>query len=137
MMESAHLRDRDDPSRIRWLDGAWLGRILLQAQVGPAAMMVGQEPLKVPVQASLVEHDHVVQALAAKGTDSVRLDDAEGGAPFRPCSAKPSPQEPVERGQSRLLHRALQDAKLMAQSGDLKLECGAAAKRREKGREER
>ena len=69
MMESAHRRDRDDPSRIRWLDGAWLGRILLQAQVGPAAMIVGQELLKVPVQTSLVEHDHVVQALAAKGTD--------------------------------------------------------------------
>ena len=71
------------------------------------------------------------EPLAMPGEDSVRLDDAEGGAPFRPSSAKPSPQEPVERGQFRLLHRALQDAKLMAESEDLKLECGAAAKRRE------
>ena len=69
MMESADLGNRNDLPEFRRLDRARLRRILLQSQVRPAPMIVVQEALKVPVQASFVEHNHVVQAFAAKGAD--------------------------------------------------------------------
>jgi hypothetical protein len=60
MMESAYVRDRDDPSRIRWMDWAWLGRVLPQTQVCRAPMIVGPEPLQVQAQALLVEHNPIL-----------------------------------------------------------------------------
>src|SRR5947209_543345 len=41
------------------------------------------------------------------------LDNDECGAPVSPHSAQPGPEEPVEWGQLRLLHRAMQNAQLV------------------------
>jgi len=57
MMESAHLRSCDDPPSLRWLDGAWLWRVLVQAQVRPTPMIIAQEPLQVAVQGAFVKHN--------------------------------------------------------------------------------
>ena len=68
-METADFRDRNDPPGLRKLDWARLRRVLMQSQVRPGPMIVVHKPLKMPVQASFVEHDHVIQALAANGAD--------------------------------------------------------------------
>ena len=69
MMEPAHLRDRHDPPGAWWLDGARLGRILLQAQVCATPMIVVRESSQVARQAGFTECDHVIQALAPNGAD--------------------------------------------------------------------
>ena len=69
MMESTHLQNGDDPSRIWLLDRSGLRAVLLQCQMRSASMIVVDEVLKVSVQTALVEYDQVIQALAAKGAD--------------------------------------------------------------------
>jgi len=58
------------------------------------------------------------------------LDDHECGAPVRPHSAQPSPEEPVEWGQLRLLHRAMQNAQLVPERKVFQLESGSGFKER-------
>jgi hypothetical protein len=70
MMESTYLRDGHDPASLRWLDGARLGRILLQAEMRTTPMIVVHETTQVPPKTLFVEHDHVVQALASDGADN-------------------------------------------------------------------
>jgi len=53
------------------------------------------------------------------------LDDDECGAPVSPHSAQPSPEEPVEWGQLRLLHRTMQNAQLVAERKVFQLESGS------------
>ena len=60
MMELTHLRDRDDPPGFWCLDGAWLGRVLLQAQVRATPMIIGRESLEVVKQAGFAKYDHVI-----------------------------------------------------------------------------
>jgi hypothetical protein len=69
MMESADLRNRNDPPGFGRLDGPSLRRVLLQSQVCPGLMIVIEEISKVPVKTSFVEYNDVVQALAANGSD--------------------------------------------------------------------
>ena len=69
MMEPAHLWDRDDPTGFWCLDGAWLGRVLLQAQVRATPMIIVHEFSEVAIQAGFTEHDHVIQTLTANRTD--------------------------------------------------------------------
>jgi len=47
------------------------------------------------------------------------------GAPVSPHSAQPSPEEPVEWGQLRLLHRAMQNAQLVPERKVFQLESGS------------
>ena len=53
------------------------------------------------------------------------LDDDECGAPVSPHSAQPSPKEPVEWGQLRLLHRTMQNAELVPERKVFQLESGS------------
>ena len=69
MMESADLRNRNDPPGFGRLDGPRLRRVLLQSQVCAGLMIVIEEISKVPVKTSFVEYNDVVQALAANGSD--------------------------------------------------------------------
>ena len=77
------------------------------------------------------------EAVAVSGNDGVRLDDDKSGTPGAPNLAQPSPEESIGSGRFRPLRRSMQDAELVAQSEDLKLEGGTAAERPKKGREER
>src|SRR5436305_14414487 len=69
MMESTYLRDRDDPARLRCLNGARLGRVLLQGQMRPTPMIVVYETTQVPPNTVFIEHDYMVQALASDRAD--------------------------------------------------------------------
>src|SRR5262252_3748546 len=60
---------RDDLAKLQRLDRSGLRSIFLQCQVDTVPMIIVHECPEVPVQASLVEHDSVIQALAAKRTD--------------------------------------------------------------------
>ena len=69
MMESTDLWDRDDPASICFLDGACLGRILLQTKMRTTAMIVIHESMQMPAETLLMEYDHVVQAIAPDRAD--------------------------------------------------------------------
>src|SRR6516225_5174704 len=69
MMEAAHLGDRHNPPGFWSLDGAWLGRILLQAQVRATPMIIVGESSQVAIQAGFAPYDHVIQALSPNGAD--------------------------------------------------------------------
>ena len=64
MMELTHLRDRDDPPGFWCLDEAWLGRVLLQAQVRATPMVIVSEFSEVARQAGFAEYDHVIVCVA-------------------------------------------------------------------------
>ena len=76
------------------------------------------------------------KSLAVPRDDGIRFDDAQSRAPFGPGSTKPSPQAPVESIELRLLHRALQYAKLVAEGDDLKLQRCPRLKNRQRGGEQ-
>ena len=63
-MQPADFGNGEDAARIRELHTAWIRRIFVQREVRASSMIVADECLKVPEQAALVEHDHVVEALA-------------------------------------------------------------------------
>ena len=64
-MESTYFRDRDDPAKLRCLNGARLGRVLLQGKMRPTPMIVVYETTQVPPKTLFIEHDYMVQALAS------------------------------------------------------------------------
>ncbi len=68
-MESADLRQRNDMAVFGWLDGARLGRVFLERQVRTRAVVVAEVAAQTTTQVSLVQHDHVVEELAADRTD--------------------------------------------------------------------
>ncbi len=61
-MQAAHFRDGDDAARLRRLYGAWIGRVLVQCEMGASSMIVADERLNVPRQSGLVEHNQVIEA---------------------------------------------------------------------------
>ena len=69
MMESTHLRNRHDPPGFWCLHGAWLGRVLLQAQVRATPMVIVSEFSEVARQSGFAKYDHVIQALPPNGAD--------------------------------------------------------------------
>src|SRR5215471_11665040 len=69
MMEPTHLRNRHDPPGFWCLHGAWLGRVLLQAQVRATPMVIVLEFSEVLRQAGFTENDHVIQALPPNAAD--------------------------------------------------------------------
>src|SRR5215471_19308229 len=76
------------------------------------------------------------ESFALPSYDGCRFDDAPSRAPFGAGSTKPSPQEPVEPVQFRLLDRTLQHAKLVAEDQDLKLQRRSSAEDRQRGGEQ-
>src|SRR5262249_39523197 len=73
---------------------------------------------------------------AMPGNNGVRLDDHQRRSPSRPDPREPYPEEPVGRCQPRSLHEPLQDAQLVTECQDLKLQSRAAAEHQDNGREE-
>src|SRR5262252_4423241 len=69
VMQPAQHWYRYDPARLWRLDRSGLRSIFLQCQVNAVLMVIIHECLEVPVQTSLVEHDQVIQALAADCAD--------------------------------------------------------------------
>src|SRR6516162_11707666 len=69
VMQPAQHWYRYDPARLRRLDRSGLRSIFLQCQVNAVLMVIFHECLEVPVQTWLVEHDQVIQALAADRAD--------------------------------------------------------------------
>jgi hypothetical protein len=65
MVQAAHLGERDDLALVRALRRSWFRGIFVQAQVGPTPVVVREIGFEQAVQVSLIEHDDVVQALAA------------------------------------------------------------------------
>ncbi len=76
------------------------------------------------------------KSLPVPRDDGCRFDDAKSRTPFGPGSTKPSPQEPVEAIELRLLHRALQYAKLVAEGDDLQLQRRPGSKNSKRGGEQ-
>src|SRR6266567_5277454 len=70
------------------------------------------------------------KAFPVPSDNGLGLDDDECGAPVRPHSAQPSPEEPVEGCQLRLLHRAMQNAQLVPERKVFQLESGSGFKER-------
>ena len=65
------------------------------------------------------------------GYDGFRLDDNQRGTPVAPSYAQPRPKESIGRSEFRLLHRPMQDAKLVAKCEILHLESGSRFEERE------
>jgi hypothetical protein len=61
------------------------------------------------------------------------FDDKDAGMPVVPDGAQPGPEQSISGSQSRSLHGALEDAELMAESEDLKLQRRAAPEGSENG----
>jgi hypothetical protein len=64
-VQAAYLGERDDLALVRTLHWSWFRGIFVQAQVGPTPVVIGEIGFEQAVQVSLIEHDDVVQALAA------------------------------------------------------------------------
>src|SRR6266852_1478147 len=69
MMESADLGQRNDAALLGWLNGARLGRILLECEMGARAEVVAEVAAQTTTEVSLVQDDDVVEKLAAEGTN--------------------------------------------------------------------
>ncbi len=69
MMESADLGQRNDAALLGWLNGARLGRILLECEMGARAVVIEEVAAQTTTEVSLVEDNHVVEKLAAEGTN--------------------------------------------------------------------
>ena len=69
VVESADLGQRNDAAVLGQLDGAWLGRILLEREVRPRAVVVAEVAVQTTTEVSLIQDDHVVEELAADGAD--------------------------------------------------------------------
>ena len=69
MMEAADHGRLDDPALVGALRGSGLRGILLEGEVGPGSVVVGEVGAQHAAQVGLVEHHHVVEALAAEGAD--------------------------------------------------------------------
>jgi GH25 family lysozyme M1 (1,4-beta-N-acetylmuramidase) len=54
---------------LRWLDRAWLWRILLEGQVGSRPVVVAEVAAQTTTEVSLVEDNHVVEQFTSDGAD--------------------------------------------------------------------
>ena len=59
----------DDAAVRRWLDGAWLGRILLEGEVSARPVVVPVVASQTTSKVCLVQDDDVVEKLAAEGAN--------------------------------------------------------------------
>ena len=64
VMKAADFRNRDDRPSGRWRDWSGIWRVLLEAKMRPAPMIVPGVNGKEASQMRLIEHDHVIQAFS-------------------------------------------------------------------------
>src|SRR5262245_57418810 len=69
MMESADLGQRNDAALLGSLNGARLGRILLEGEVGARPVVIAEVAPQTPTKVCLVQDDDVVEKLTADGAD--------------------------------------------------------------------
>src|SRR6266567_1929759 len=69
MMQAADFGNGNDSADFRPLDRPRIGSVLSQPQMRAAAMGIPKERMQVARQAARIEHDNMIQALAADGTD--------------------------------------------------------------------
>ena len=69
MVESADLRHLDDIAMLGWLEGAWLGSILLECEMRTRLAVIAEVTPETTTKVSLVEDDDVVEEFASDGTD--------------------------------------------------------------------
>lgn len=69
MMESANHWDFNDLSMVKRLHRSRFRGVFLQRQMRSAAVIVGEVISENPAQVILVEDDHMVDAVSAKGSD--------------------------------------------------------------------
>ena len=69
MMEAADHGCLDDSAFVKPLHPSWLRGVLLQGEMGPVAVVVGQVVTQHATEMRPVQHHDVVEALAAQGPD--------------------------------------------------------------------
>ena len=69
MVEAADLRKSDDESTIEWLDGAPVGRVLVESEVRARGVVVAKVTAQATTKVLLVEDDDMVEKLTAYGAD--------------------------------------------------------------------
>jgi hypothetical protein len=74
VVQAANFRERDHAAFFWRLHAAWRGRVFRQGEMGPRSVIVEDISGERAPQMRLVEDDHVVEALAANGSDqSLRI----------------------------------------------------------------
>ena len=69
MMESADLGQRTAAALLGWLNGARLGRILLEHEMGARAVVVAEVAAQTTTEVSLIEDNHVVEQFVSDGAN--------------------------------------------------------------------
>ena len=69
MMKATHLANRDNVSSGDRFDRSHVGRVFAQPEMGPAPMVIVDIRRQDTTQVRCVDHDHMVQTLAAEGAD--------------------------------------------------------------------
>jgi hypothetical protein len=69
MVEAADFGNGNDRSKFRWLHRSRFRRVFSQREVRPGLVIIRDKYLHMLVQRSLVEDDHMIQALAAYRAD--------------------------------------------------------------------
>jgi len=69
MMQPARLRDRHNRPCLWCSDGAWVGRVLLEAQVRATPMVILHDSSEVTRQVNFAKYDHMIQAFPPHGAD--------------------------------------------------------------------
>jgi hypothetical protein len=68
-MESADLRDGDDPATWRGFDDSWLGTVVVKRLMWPRGVVVGEIRAQDAAEMGAVQNDDVIEALAPDGAD--------------------------------------------------------------------
>ena len=69
MVEAADFSNGNDRSKLRWLHRSSFRGVFSQREVRPGLVIIRDKHLHMLVQRSLVEDDHMIQALAAYRAD--------------------------------------------------------------------
>ena len=69
LVKPADLRNRDHLAAVRRLDGASIRAVFVERQMGARAVIVIDVPVQDPAQMALVDHEYMIQALAANRAD--------------------------------------------------------------------
>ena len=73
MVETADFGNGNDRSKFRWLRRSRLRGVFGQREVRPGSVIIRDKRLYMVVQRSLVEDDHMIQALAAYRADGASI----------------------------------------------------------------
>jgi len=126
VVESADLRHLDDIAMLGWLEGAWLGSILLECEMRTRLAVIAEVTPETTTKVSLVEDDDVVEELASDGADHAL---GEGVLPRRSRRGEKLGGSDVSLAKTRCERRRPHDCSLKDSSRQ-----GIAEERRPTGR---